>query len=156
MTSMNHNRRPILTKLGMLFLIALVPSVASARQADHWASSAKICYPNAQTCQTLRGTDMWNELTAMNMPYALTTSCSGNPSYCTRSMLQTWTMWIDTGVGYGGPYTSVNPVVGHAMSYSPPPNLPGGCGETNDYETYTCTAGTGGPGWSWVITATYW
>jgi len=159
MNGRNRTRCSVFPKLGMLFLFvmsALVPSMASARDVQHWASSATICYPDYQHCQTLRGQAMWNEIAAINFTYMLETSCSGNPSYCGMPTRQQWTFWFDANPGMSGPYSVGNPATGIPMSYSPPPGLPGLCKQIDNYEDYTCVAGTGGPWGEWVLTVSYW
>jgi hypothetical protein len=158
MSCTNRSRRSVLPKLclGSLFaLVALVPSLALARTGYHQASSLTFCYPNAQTCTRYVGTEKWNSIAAMNMPWMIESTCSGNPTFCTMTTPQDWTFDIDSSPYTVGPYSVSDPAAGISMSYTPGPNLPGGCAQTSDAETYYCIAGTGGPGWSAVYTVQY-
>jgi hypothetical protein len=157
MPNTNRGSRSSLQKLclsSVFALTALVPAVASANDSDFWAGAAKICYPNAQTCQILRGTAMWDEIQAMNMPYMLEVYCPGSAA-CSTSTPQKWGYWFDASPGYAGPYNISNPSGGTWVPYSPQPNLSTSCSQTGT-GSYKCIAGTGGPGWSWVITISYW
>jgi hypothetical protein len=156
MTGKNRSRRSVLPKLAMAFLFvlaALVPSLASARNATKVPYKVVICDPNPQTCNTYTGSSILPKIDAEGMPDYLFIYCSGNPPYCTTGMQQQWEVEPYTGMENMGLITQ--PGTWNVCHFPTPGGLYFQCMETNNYEDYECAVGTGGPGWSWTMTVYY-
>jgi hypothetical protein len=152
-----------------LFAVAaLVPSIASAGpggMTENTAYQYTVCDPDSSHCQTWNQGDstFWSGLASIGMPEHLFDYCAYQSSYyCPRKTnnlpdRQIWYFqWVDaSATGY---YYNIDPTQG----------VPGGvknhasntlwfnCVETDDYEDYTCTTGTGGPWGSYIMTVRYW
>lgn len=145
----------VLAKLSLVFvpvLLLLAPSMASASPVHHtWqAYSGTLCYPNSQTCRTITGTELQNELNGVQMPWWFDVKCDTSASYCPASVAQTWNFQVNG--SWVGALSIANPssgnwFQGYALEYE--------CNEVDNYENYRCIMGTGGPGWSWSLESHY-
>jgi hypothetical protein len=150
MCSRNRSLLNLKTWMKVLFAITLfVPSAAFADWNFHPIQKVEVCRTNTP-CEVLTGQAALDRAQGVNLPTGIEKYCDG---LCTPTTPQYW--WFEIGYNTWGYYYVANPAAGMHLDYSPPPVLSASCWQSGN-ATYKCRMGTGGPGWSWVMTTTYW